>query len=180
MNKQIKQMKIMLVILVLVIICVAGVMFYNKTQSDKEAASEAEKTLCEIDSADITAFSYMLDGSEYSFALEDEAWVYEGDSSLSISTDAVEEMLSAVSAVAYTEVVEDAEDLSSYGLDEPTNVITITTADETYVFTIGDKNAITYDYYMLYNDDDTIYTVSSDLTDAFSASLDDLLEDASE
>ena len=180
MNRQIKQMKIMLGALALVIICVIGITIYNKTQSDKEAAAEEKKVLCEIDAASVTAFSYITDGETLSFTLTDDEWVYDGDSSLSIDTDAVEEMLDTVSSLSYEEIVEDAEDISSYGLDNPTNIITITTSDNTYTFTIGNKNEMTYDYYMLFGDDDTVYTVSSDLTSAFSSSLDDLLETASE
>ncbi len=180
MNKQIKQMKIMLVVLAVVICCIAAVVLYNKSVAKSEAADEAQKVLCEIDASSVTAFSYILDGETLSFTLDDDTWVYDGDTSLSIDADAVNDMLEAVSSVSYEEKVEDAEDISSYGLDSPTNVITITTADETYTFTIGNKNELTYDYYMLFGEDDTVYTVSSDLTGAFASSVDDLLETASE
>ncbi len=180
MNKQIKQMKIMLVVLVGVVFCIGAVVLYNKSVADGEAADEAQKVLCEIDASEVTAFSYVLDSETLSFTLDDDTWYYDNDSSLSIDSDAIEEMLDAVASVSYVEKVEDAEDVSSYGLDEPTNVISITTDDAIYTFTIGNKNELTYDYYMLFGDDDTVYTVSSDLTNAFASSVDDLLETASE
>ena len=180
MNKKKKQMKIMLIVLVIVAVAIAGIVIYQKQQSAKESAAEQEKVLAEINVEDVTAFSYYLDGEQLSFTKQDDTWVYDNDASLSIDTDKVESMLENAATVSYSAIVEDPEELSSYGLDSPSNVIVISTADDTYTFTIGDTNSITSELYMMFGSDTTVYTMSTDLTDAFSKSVDDLLEDASE
>ncbi len=180
MNKKKKQMKLMLIVLLIVAIAIAGILIYQHQQSSKEDAAEKDKILAEINVEDVTAFSYYLDGEQLSFTKTDDTWVYDNDTSLSIDTDKVEEMLTDAATVSYSSIVEDAGELSDYGLDAPGNVIVIDTADENYTFTIGNTNDITNETYMMFGSDTTVYTMSSDLTDAFSKTADDLLEDASE
>jgi hypothetical protein len=73
-------------------------------------------------------------------------------------------------------VEETAQDLSQYGLDQPSNIITVTDLDQnTISFEIGNQNEIAGGYYIKMETDDTVYLVNS-FPAAFSYSLEDLLK----
>ena len=64
------------------------------------------------------------------------------------------------------------EDLTEYGLDSPSNTITVDTDDGTTKFNIGDENTSTNQYYISKDDDDsTVYVVAADTVSPFMNSL---------
>lgn len=179
MNKQKKQFRILLIILAIVLVAFIGVEVYQKVQDNKTEKEAEEAVLFEISSDDVTALSYYVDGEEVSLKQEDGTWYDADDSSLSIDSDTVSTMLSYVESVSYDEIVADPEDDSTYGLDAPSNVVTITTSDATYVLTFGDQNGASSDYYMKMDGDDNLYTVDSTVGGAFSYAISDLLSTSS-
>ena len=64
------------------------------------------------------------------------------------------------------------DDLTEYGLDSPSNSVTVTTDDGTTKFNIGDENTSTNQYYIAKDDEDsTVYVVSSSIVTPFMNSL---------
>ena len=64
------------------------------------------------------------------------------------------------------------EDLAEYGLDSPSNTVTVDTADGTTKLNIGDENTSTNQYYISRADDDsTVYVVAADTVSPFMNSL---------
>ena len=64
------------------------------------------------------------------------------------------------------------EDLTEYGLDSPSNTVTVDTADGTTKLNIGDENTSTNQYYISKDDDDsTVYVVAADTVSPFMNSL---------
>ncbi len=179
-----RQKKQFIVIMILLVVCAAayiGLRVYNDRQDKKEEAeAEAAKiTVTDLKSDDITAFSYIYQDQTLSFAKEDGTWYYEGDKSVSIDQDQISAMLSAVTAIEATDSVKDYDSLSDYGLDEPVNVITLTTADGTTTLNIGDENTMLSDYYLTKEGDDTVYLVESSVKTTFDKSVEDLTAVAS-
>ncbi len=110
-----------------------------------------------------------------------EYWYLSSDRSVNIDTDTVSVMVSNLTSLSYEEVVEDAADAAEYGLDDSSNVITITMTDGTeYVITIGSQNAISSDYYIYFGDNETVYTIDSALPSAFEVTLDELISEETE
>ena len=89
-------------------------------------------------------------------------------------------MLSAVSNLTTEEALEEYDSLSDYGLDTPSNTITVTTADGTITLLAGNQNEITNSYYMMTGDSDTVYLISTDLNSTFSSAVDDLIAEEEE
>ena len=79
----------------------------------------------------------------------------------------------ALAEVTANRTLTDVEDLSSYGLDEPEDVIQVTDQeDKVTEITVGDTNESTGDCYISLNEDSrTVYTVTGDLSTVFSGSL---------
>ncbi len=202
-GKQKKQLLILLVILVAAVVALCGVIMYNKSLEQKEEEDIANKVLMEIEYSDIASVSFINNGQTITLLHEESrenasgdsssdssadasgdaetVWIYAEDESLTLDDDAVYSAVYNLEKVSCEEKVEDALALNEYGLDSPLNIITVTMSDGTvYELRIGEKNDISSNYYMMLNDDETIYTISSDLPEAFMIGIEDLLDDASE
>ena len=69
-------------------------------------------------------------------------------------------------------VLKKVDDLTEYGLDSPSNTVTVDTSDGTTKFNIGDENTSTNQYYISKDDDDsTVYVVAADTVTPFMKSL---------
>ena len=95
------QKKQFILLVILLVVCVGawlGIRAYNdRAQEKKEKETEAKKiTVAEINTDDITAFSYESDGAELSFTNTDGTWTYDGDPSIPLDQDAVAYLLSNV------------------------------------------------------------------------------------
>ncbi len=195
-NQQKKQLYILLGVLVAAIVALLGVVLYNHLQTQKEEAETEAAILFEVDYSDIAQVSYVVDdetitlvhvsaddseeSSDASGDEDDGYWYCAEYPDYDLDYDSVYEIVSTLESVSYSEIVEDAEDASEYGLDSVSNTITLTTTDgTTYTLYIGDENAVSGNYYAMFNDDETIYTIASDVPEAFMTALTDLISDES-
>lgn len=166
-------------ICVLVVLCVAayfGLKTYNAKTAEKEQKEEESKKIeaVKIDKDKVNAFSYQLNGTTITFEKDGDTWYYQPDHSINIDQDKINTMLAAVADVTSEEKLENVEDTSEYGFDNPTNVLTFTMEDGTRTITIGMQNEITNQYYIMDNNSDTIYIVDSSMSTAFSKSVEDM------
>lgn len=166
-------------ICVLVVLCVAsyfGLKTYNTKTAEKEQKEEESKKIeaVKIDKEKVNAFSYQLNGTTITFEKDGDTWYYQPDHSINIDQDKINTMLAAVADVTSEEKLENVEDTSEYGFDNPTNVLTFTMGDGTRTITIGMQNEITNQYYIMDNNSDTIYIVDSSMSTAFSKSVEDM------
>lgn len=166
-----KQMIAGIILLVLCIGGYFGVKAYNSNQEKKQEA-EAMKPVS-IAVSDITGFSYVKDDTVLEFEKEGEDWLYTGDTSMDIDEASVEEMLATVCDVTSTEKIT-AENLSDYGFDEPTNIITLDTAEGTTTVKLGMYNEMVSKYYLSINDSTELYLIGSEIISGFDKSAEDL------
>ena len=94
-----------------------------------------------------------------------------------VSTQQINAMLDAVTGLTAESEITDGEDLAQYGLENPSGIITLTTADGTTTLQLGDKNAVTGQYYLKVAESDKIYLVSRDLSGTFSKTPQELLKE---
>ncbi|MBU5429894.1 DUF4340 domain-containing protein [Kineothrix sp. MSJ-39] len=175
MKKQKIQMIILLVVLVLLIGGYFFLQSYNKKQEEKEDADKIQ--VAQIDADAIEAFSYQLNGETLSFTKIDGNWSYDQNTELHMDNDRITSMLANVTKVEADEEIDGVTDLSEYGLEDPANVITVTTADQTYTFTVGDHNATANCYYFMTDQQpDVVYTMTSGLCGSFQETADDLIK----
>lgn len=176
-----KSVKLIAGVVVIFLLCGAyfGLKAYNqKTEEAEEEAAEGE-TVLEVDTSALTAVSFLIDGEEMSFTLqEDGTWQKDDDETFPVDGDALLSPLSELSELKALRTLTEIEDVSEYGFDDPQNLITLTDEDgEVTIVTIGDNNDSTgNDYLMLNEDETTVYTISTDLRDGFSDDIYDYAE----
>lgn len=177
-----KQKKQFIALVVLLVVCIGawfGIRVYNDKAEEKEKSeAEAKKiTVAEINTDDITAFSYENEGTELTFSKTDGSWIYDEDPTLLLDQDAVASLLSNVTKVTAEDEVKDYDDISDYGFDAPTQTVHVKTADLEYVFTFGMNNSLLNQDYLMREGDDTVYLVSTTIKNAFAKTVLDLTEE---
>lgn len=133
----------------------------SEDTSDETEATESEKTDTETE-----------ENSESSTD-DDEQWVCDNDTSLKINTSKVTSLLGNATSITASKKFDSDADTSDFGLDEPQNVVKLSTADETYTITIGEKNAMLGEYYIKVNDD--VYLSSNTILGTIPDSIDDMV-----
>lgn len=174
MEKLKKQLFIMAVLLIFLLFGYFGAKAISKKQN-AEAESEAESyTVTDIDSDDVTSFSYYADGTLLEFVKEGDAWKYSGDDTLDLDESVVTTLLERSCSLVSDTCIAEYESIAEYGLNEPVNTITITTEKGRVVILFGDENEFTGGIYMMLENDDNIYMTTSTVVSAYEANVDDL------
>ncbi len=178
MKKQKIQFLSLLAAAVLLCAAYAGIRLYNENSEKKEAESKEAQTITvtDMEVSDISGFSYIADGKTLSFTKKEDGWQYDGDLALEIDSDAVETMLSKAVNVTAEESVEEYDNLSDFGLENPVNTITLKTADGETVLYVGNQNAITNQHYLKQEGDNRIYLVGSAVATGFNSTVEDLIK----
>lgn len=202
MNKQKRTFVILAIVLAACLAGYLGLLNYNKYKSDDDSESESDSVeALSLDSSDVNSVSFLIDGQEYSFSRiksddtsdetestesektdtesessdsdDDEQWVCNNDTSLKINTSKVTSLLGNATSITASKKFDSDADTSDFGLDEPQNVVKLSTDDKTYTITIGEKNAMLGEYYIKVNDD--VYLSSTTILGTIPDSIDDMI-----
>lgn len=150
---------------------------FTKKQEEKLVEPEAETIDISAGAEeDITALSWTYYDETLTLERQEDGWVCAEDTTCPIDGDKVSSLLSAVSGLSATATIEDAAELSEYGLVEPSLIVTVSTAAGETIYKLGNENAVTGAYYLLIDGSETVYTVDSTLDVAFARSLDSLVK----
>ena len=201
MNKQKRTFVILAIVLAACLAGYLGLLNYNKYKSDDDSESESDSVeALSLDSSDVKSLSFLIDGQEYTFSRiksdgtsdetestesektdtnsesstdDDDQWVCDNDTSLKINTSKVTSLLGNATSITASKKFDSDADTSDFGLDEPQNVVKLSTADKTYTITIGEKNAMLGEYYIRINDD--VYLSSTTILGTIPDSIDDMI-----
>lgn len=170
MNRQ-KKLAILvgvLIALCIIIAVVAGVQKHIDTVStvDKEIIATSESALTEV--------SWTKDGSTLDFVQRDGSWQDASDADFPVDQDKMSDFLSHFESVHASFIIEDAEDFSQYGLDDPSCTITLTSADGSTLIQLGDYSTMDEKRYLTLGDG-TVYLIDDDLEQYVATDRDDLM-----
>ena len=154
-----KQTKTLTVLAAALVVC-GGAYAALRVWNDRQA--QIDDTVYVTQLSDLTALSLTNGQGELSFTKAEDVWQYDGDASFPADQEAVEDLAEQVGSLAAIRVIDDPEDLSAYGLDEPTLQASVTAGDGTAVTLLLGDVSDSY-CYAKRTDSDTVYTVSTDL-----------------
>ena len=142
----------------------------ERTESSSEEESKTEVYSVKTD--DIKSLEFIIDKKDTVFEKKDDSWVKKDETAFPVNQTTLDSAASALEKVEADRVLENVDDLTEYGLDSPSNSVTVTTDDGTTKFNIGDENTSTNQYYIAKDDEDsTVYVVSSSTVTPFMNSL---------
>lgn len=175
MGKKQKQLVVLagvLVVLLLVYFLMPKWFAYQEEQKQKEAE---QKTVYVTNMDEITAFSYDVGNGEMKFERRDEIWTYVTDTDFPLAQGYPQQIAESFRHLASTRYIEDADELSAYGLDDPAYQIKLTDAEgnEAQLY-FG--NAVGEDYYVMNVKTGYIYTVNSGVVADLQYTLDEMAQ----
>lgn len=172
-----KSMNLITAVAVLVVLSGAyvGVKTYVAKQEEKEnAEEEEEKTqVFSISSEDVQSIKFVIDKKEVTFEKNNDEWVKSDERDFPVDQDKLIEAIGSLNNVEADRVLDNVTDTTEYGLDDPTNTITITDKDgKETVMHVGMENASTSQYYVENGEDESkIYVVADSVFQPFMKTL---------
>ena len=165
----------MAVCLVVLAALLALVTWMNSQEKD---SGEETIYITDFESSALSTITYTFNGQtvELVYDAEAQAWHLKDLPDQPLQATLTGNMASAVSAMKAKRQLEDAGDLSQYGLDAPSFTVTATAGEETYTFLYGNQNQMTQDRYLMLEGSDAVYTVDETMYSAFQYAPEDLFE----
>lgn len=154
-----------LAILLAVFAVLLGLFFlmkYQNEEAEKKKAQEEKEAEIHIYEADsLDAISY-TDGTDIvSFQKTDGVWQYSPDPTIELTDSVVESMETAFCDIQAVKKMDEPDDLSDYGFDNPLYELSLTADGETRTFLVGNTSG--EQYYFMEKDQQIVYTVASDI-----------------
>lgn len=154
---------------------------HNEKKATEESKAEAEANtfyLSQIEEPVSISYTNSYGTFDFSYDTENETWSYDGDEHFPVAQSYLTSLSSDMKALTATRKLEEVQDdLSVYGLDNPTMSITAKGSDDTEVTVqIGSVNNYNSDYYAKVEGADDIYTISSSYVSDMSNDLSTLQE----
>lgn len=158
---------------VLLVIC--GITFgVSRYEQQKEEIKNSDETILSLSSDEVTALSWEYDDTKLAFH-KDDAWEYDDDADFPVSEEKIEELLNTFEDFGASFIIENVEDYSQYGLDDPTCSIHIETSDQDYDIKMGNYSTMDEERYVSIGDGN-VYLVSTDPVDTFDVELKDMIQ----
>ena len=128
-----KRLSILLGVLVIFCALTLGV---SKYEERKEKIKNSDKIILELNSEDVTELSWEYDSEILAFH-KDENWLYDEDEHFPVNEEKIGGLLENFESLGVSFIIEDAEHLSQYGLDDPLCKIKIAAGEENYEISLG-------------------------------------------
>ena len=174
-----KKQKIQLIVILVLLIVFVGGYFGLKKYNENVQAKESEPKYTalaltdqdENESIEVTNLNGTFDIEKD----ENGDYYLKDNDSINVDRDKIDSKIEEIKTITSEQVVDGAENLADYGLDDPDVTVVISLKDgESHTLYFGDFNQSASTYYLKVDDISTIYTVSSTLKSAFIFSADDI------
>ena len=169
-----KQRTLCILLGVFALVCIAAVLV-SRHEEKVEQIKNSGETILAIPTDTVTALSWTNEDGTFSFT-KDGTWTYDSDSAFPVDEEKINNLLSQFENFTAAFVIDDVEDYTQYGLDEPVCTICITVGEETYTVELGDFSKMDEQRYVSIGNGKA-YLVSHDPLDEFGAVLRDLIRD---
>ncbi len=161
-----KKQKIQIIVLIALLIILCGSYFGLKSFNKKMAAEESEPAYTALnipDETNITGLKVKNENGELELEKqEDGTYILTTDLSVNVDESIVDSKLESLKTITSEKIVENAENLSDFGLEDASVTATLTLDDGTsHTIKIGDYNSVSSTYYLTVDDGTTVYTVST-------------------
>lgn len=173
MNKKKRNRLIILFILLLATAgAFAALRLYKENMPEEESAMESYSAVS-IDGSQITDIGIIGNDGNVNLIKEGDTWKCMDDEEFTIDGSLVKNFLTDASEITASARIENVEDMSEYGLDNPSVNLTLRWENNMYTIKLGDYNSIISGYYLNVNDEAAVYVVDSSVYYSLNKSADD-------
>ena len=170
--KRFKKLGILLAILV--VFCI-GTVLVSQYEEKQEQIRTGGDVILTIPAEEVTALSWAYSEEEgLAFHYNGEGWVYDEDEAFPVSEEKVSQILAHFENFSASFIIEDVEDYSQYGLEEPECTFRLSTEAADYEMKLGAVSKMDEQRYIDIGDGN-VYLVSEDPMDYVDAALSSMI-----
>ena len=159
---------------VLAVLSVAAIAVIQR-EEHKEKIKDSGETILQIPYEGVTALSWENESESLAFHKgEDGVWTYDEDENFPVSEEKIKELLEPFEEFAAAFVIEEVEDYSQYGLDDPVCTIHLENGEQELEIKLGNFSNMDSQRYVSIGDGQA-YLVKDDPLNYFDAVLKDML-----
>ncbi len=172
--------KIVVLLLVLAVCSIAAFAALNYEEK-QEQIRNSEEVILQIapDTAQSLSWEYEDDNGDtvsLAFHKTDGVWYYDEDEAFPVDETVVNDLLAVFEEFGVSFVIEEVEDYSQYGLEDPVGTIRLSASDQDYEILLGDFSTMDQERYVSIGDG-SVYLVQDDPMNYYNVTLDDMLKD---
>lgn len=172
MSSKAKKLIILLIVLAALVIVTLVI---SRQEEKKEEIKNTDEVVLELDSDAVTALAWETEENSLAFH-KDETWLYDDDTAFPVDEEKIDALLEQFTELGVTFKIENAEDLSQYGLDDPECTIEITAGEEQHTILLGSFSTMDEQRYLSIGDGN-VYLVEHDPMDDYDIELKDMIKD---
>lgn len=146
----------------------------TRLEERKEQIKNSNEIILDVSVDSVQSLAWENADAALSFH-KDDSWIYDGDSAFPVDDEKINGLLEQFQSFGVSFVIDNAEDISQYGLDDPVCTIRFSTADVSYEILLGDYSTMDSQRYVSIGDG-KVYLVPDDPLDSFDAVLSDIIE----
>lgn len=158
---------------ILIAVCLAtmGVM---RLEEHKESIRNTDEIILSVPVDSVRALSWEYESEMFAFHRE-EKWLYDKDEAFPVAEEEIHRLLEPFQEFGAAFIIQEAEDLGQYGLEEPVCTIRLDTEEQSYEILLGGYSSMDSQRYVSIGDGN-VYLVKEDPLDAFDVAISDLIE----
>lgn len=154
-------------------LCCALTFVVSRQEEKKELIKNSDEIILTLDVEGVTSLSWEYEDAALAFHRE-EQWLYDEDEAFPVDEEKIKKLLEVFEEFGVAFVIDEVEDYSQYGLEDPTCTIEISTEENSYEILLGGYSTMDEKRYVSIGDG-RVYLVSSDPFEQYEAELDDLI-----
>ncbi len=171
-----KRYKRILVLVGILAVCCIAAFAVTKIEEQKEQIRNSEEVILAVANADVQSVSWEAGEDSLGFHRDDSGvWKWDDDEAFPVDDAVVADMLSIFESFTAAFAIEEVEDYSQYGFDEPKCTIKLATADTSYTVKLGTFSKLDEQRYIDIGDGN-VYLVSTDPMDTYDVELSDMID----
>ena len=159
---------------VLAVACIATFAL-TQYEEKQEEIKNSDAIILEIPTDTVEALSWELAEDGFAFHKEEGGWRYDDDEAFPVSEDKINDILANFESFGAAFIIENVEDYSQYGLDEPEGTICLTADGQSYDIKMGAFSKMDEQRYVDIGDGN-VYLVSNDPMDFLESALSSMIE----
>lgn len=159
---------------VLAVFCIATLVV-TQFEQKQEQIKNSDAIVLEIPNDTVEVLSWEFDEDGLAFHKGENGWLYDDDEAFPVSEKAITDILSHFEAFGVSFIIENVEDYSQYGLEDPECIIHLSTAGESYDIKLGSYSKMDEQRYVDIGDGN-VYLVSEDPMDYLETELSGMIQ----
>lgn len=165
-----KRSKKLLILVAVLVAAYIATIILTQYEEKQEKIKNSDAIILEISVDEVESLAWKSEEGELAFHKSEETWIYDEDETFPVSEEKIASILSHFESFGVSFIIENVEDYSQYGLEDPECTLQFTTAEESYEVKLGDFSKMDEQRYVDIGDGN-VYLVSQDPMDYLETEL---------